>query len=253
MIHHIIWERNSIQQHRIPCYNPREVDSMYTPVITEAKRMLIAIFDEELNNPLNSHCNEMVLFTAKHAFRVEQYANTIKDAFPQLTPVEILTLRVAAIFHDIGNAWQREGHAEIGAEVIAQLFDQSEVLAESGIDKERLVRVIRGHSDKQNMEDHDLVSVLLKDADLLDMVGAMSILMHTARYDFDDLDFYQQVLHTLEIREMNHCQREFTLLRTDKAKEMMAEKIQFIQSFILQLKHELIGETDYQEYFKGRI
>lgn len=220
---------------------------MNTSVIAEARRILNTVFEEECQNPHNTHCDDKIFFTVKHSLRVEQYAMMIQDAYPELTPTEVLTLRVAAILHDIGNAWQRDEHARVGAEAAARLFDQSAVLAQSGIEKGRLVRIIRGHSDKENIGDTDLVSIILKDADMLDMIGAMSILMHAAKHDFDDLHYFQHILHTLQTKELNYCLTESTRLRTKKAKEILEDKIKFIQMFILQLESEIFGETEHLE------
>lgn len=209
----------------------------------EAVKILIEYFKNNIGSSQNKYCNrDNWMFLIKHSLRVEKTAARIRDSFDSFSRSDMYTLQAAAIFHDIGNVVQREKHGAIGAEIVGNIFCNTEFLSDYEINKERLIHIIANHSDKENENDRDLVSVILKDADVLDQIGAMSILMHGSKYDYNSYEYYNKVLDDLKNKELPYCQKEYLLLKTNPAKEMMNDKIKLIKNFIKQLTYEISGE-----------
>lgn len=214
-------------------------------VYNEAVKILIEYFRNNIGSSRNKYCNsDNWMFCIKHSLRVERYAAGIRDSFDSFSESDLLTLQAAAIFHDIGNVVQRENHGEIGAEIVKKLFDDTEFISKCDIDKDRLIHIIANHSDKENENDRDLVSVILKDADVLDQIGAMSILMHGSKHNYDSYGYYKEVLEDLKTKELPYCEKEYLRLKTNPAKKMMNDKMKLIKDFIKQLSGEISGEMN---------
>lgn len=124
-----------------------------------------------------------------------------------MPPGDLLLLRVAAIFHDLGYAYGRENHAARGAEIARCLVRTNTALADAGVDGDRLASVIAAHSDKGEPSS-DLCCTILKDADTLDLIGAMSIAMHIAKLDGEDPGFWHKIRGLLLGREMEFCRKQ---------------------------------------------
>lgn len=216
---------------------------MDSKVYDEAVKILIEYFKNNIGSSQNKYCNgDNWMFCIKHSLRVEKYTERIRDNFDSFSKSDIFTLQAAAIFHDIGNVVQRENHGGIGAEIVRKLFDDTEFISKCDIDKDRLTHIIANHSDKENENDRDLVSVILKDADVLDRIGAMSILMHGSKYNYNSYEYYNEVLEDLRNKELPYCEKEYLLLKTNPAKKMMDDKMKLIKNFIKQLAGEVSGE-----------
>lgn len=222
---------------------------MDNKVYDEAVKTLIEYFKNNIGSSQNPHCNsENWMFCIKHSLRVEKYAERIRDAFDSFSKSDIYTLQAAAIFHDIGNVVQRENHGAIGAEIVRNIYDNTEFISKCDIDKDRLIHIIANHSDKENENDRDLVSVILKDADILDQIGAMSILMQGSKHDYNSYEFYKNVLEDLKNKELPYCEKEYLLLKTSPGKKIMSEKIKLVKNFIKQLSGEMDGEMGMDMY-----
>lgn len=216
--------------------------------VLEAARQLLAEYvGRHIRMSKDKQCTvENWGFLIKHSLRVEEYAVQIAKGYPSLTAEELLTLQLAAIFHDIGNVVQREEHAKFGAEIVSKIYDESEFLLDSGADKERLILAVANHSIKEDETDKDKVSLILKDADVLDQIGAMSILMHSTKLDYHSYTFYMDIITALKGREMSFCQEQYNLLKTGAGKTILEEKIRFMKAFQEQLSSELSGELKHE-------
>lgn len=216
---------------------------MDNKVYDEAVKKLIEYFKNNVGSSKNEHCNsENWKFCIRHSLRVEKYAERIRSSFDAFSASDIFTLQAAAVFHDIGKVVQDEAHGRIGAEIVRNIFDETKYISSCGIDKDRLIHIIANHSDKENENDRDLVSVILKDADVLDQVGAMSILMHGSKYDYKSYEYYNEVMEDLISKELPYCEKEYLRLKTSPAKKIMNDKMKLIKSFIKQLSEEMSGE-----------
>lgn len=183
-------------------------------------------------------------FGVLHSLRVESYALKIlaRENHP-LSEHEIILLRLAAILHDIARLDERENHAESGAEIVAKwLHDNSGYDLRSG-DVERVLEMIADHSNKA-MRELDYGKAVLKDADTLDEIGAMSIFMTSNWLEPQSPFFFYELRQRLTDYELPFCDKKLSILNTDGAKEILREKKVFVENFIAQLTDEL--ETDRQ-------
>lgn len=209
----------------------------------EAKKILIDYMKNNVHNSKNKYCKgDNWRFAINHSLRVEKCAEEIMGQFKELSEEDILTIHAAAIFHDIGNIVQRENHGQIGAEIVENIFSETEHISKSLINKDRLIKIISGHSDKNDEKDSDIASIILKDADVLDQIGAMSIFMHSSKYNYSDYDYYKNIVRDIETKEFSFCDKQYRLLRTNAAQKIMKKKIEFIKELKKQLEYEIQGE-----------
>lgn len=212
-------------------------------VYDEAVKKLTEYLRDNVALSKNEYCNsDNWQFCIKHSLRVEKYTEKIRSSFDEFSDSDVYTLQAAAVLHDIGKVVQNEDHGRIGAEIVRSIFDNTEYISSCGIDKERLISIIANHSDKENENDRDLLSVILKDADVLDQVGAMSILMHATKHGYNSYDFYNEVLEDLISKELPYCEKEYLRLKTSTAKKIMNDKMKLVKSFIKQLTWEMVGD-----------
>ncbi|MDP2871682.1 MAG: hypothetical protein Q8P31_04005 [Bacillota bacterium] len=117
-------------------------------------------------------------------------------------------------------------------------MQSSVVLAGAGLDLDRLAHIIAAHSDK-GQACPDLCCAILMDADVLDMIGAMSIAMHISKLDGHSAFFFHDICQILLGREMEYCAGQRMLLNTPAAVAMLDQKQRFIGRFAAQLRREL--------------
>jgi HD superfamily phosphodiesterase len=205
----------------------------------EAKEVLINYLKDNMKENSGG-----LKFIAGHSMRVEAYCMEIANSYKYLSEIDIWTLKTAAIFHDIGYTVQSEKHGIIGGEIVNSLFDKTECISKCGVKKECLVDIISRHSDKDDPNDNDILSIILKDADILDQIGAMSILMHSSKYDYNSLDFYQNILNDINGKEFKFIEGQRKFLRTDAARRILDRKAQFVREFSNELEYELKGDLE---------
>ena len=182
-------------------------------------------------------------FTVLHAFRVESYALKILARQPghPLSEHEILLLRLAAILHDVSRLDHPDLHAREGAELArAWLQNRADPLLH-GNDLERVVEMIADHSNKRVAEP-DFINAVLKDADTLDEIGAMSIFMAGNWLQRDSAFFFHDLRQRLVNVELPFCDRQMGILNTAGAREILREKKAFVENFIDQLSDEILTD-----------
>lgn len=186
-------------------------------------------------------------FIALHSFRVEKYALRILAQGPHtLTDREIILLQTAAVLHDTARLEPTENHARDGAQIASQWLTAhyASVLAEKEIEK--IVEMIANHSGKEIVET-DFSTAVLKDADSLDEIGALSIFMSANWVDRQSPFYFQNLLQRLIEFEIPFCDQKLSILNTDAARKILLEKKDFIQNFISQLTNELETEAIFEQ------
>jgi putative nucleotidyltransferase with HDIG domain len=183
-------------------------------------------------------------FVVLHSFRVHSYAEKIMrmENF-KLNENEIYLTRAAAILHDIGRTEERKNHAENGADIVENWLSQNNDFNIDNTEKERLIYLIRNHSDKGKKND-DICLSILQDADVLDEIGALSIFMASNWVDKENAFFFNQLLDRVITYEIPFCEKGYALLQTNAAKKILKEKQEYIEKFIIQLKSELEGTEE---------
>jgi uncharacterized protein len=225
---------------------------MPTDILDEARRFLVNSLegksnDVETKHPWRNHWEFGVL----HSLRVE--ANTLKILAREnhaLSEHEILLLRLAAILHDISKiGGTKEGHASAGAEVAEKwLCDAASQWLDDN-DINRVTAMIADHSNKAT-KDQDFSNAVLKDADTLDEIGAVSIFMTGNWLDRQSPYFFHDLRQRLIDFEIPFCDRKLALLGTAGAREILAEKKAFVESFIVQLSNELQADDRIEQMLR---
>ena len=189
-------------------------------------------------------------FAVFHSLRVERYAlKILKREAHCLPETEIQLLRLAAILHDIARLEITENHARLGAEIAHQWLSNYQQNRLGNAQRDRVVEMIAGHSDKAYQE-NDFSKAVLKDADTLDEIGAISIFMSGNWIDRESSFFFHDLSHRLKDFEIPFCEEKDAILNTNGARAILQEKKQFIEAFILQLDGELESDDQIDRMLK---
>jgi len=178
-------------------------------------------------------------FAVLHSLRVESYAlRILARENHSLSEHEIILLRFAAILHDIARLDQRVNHARAGAEIVEKWLQDNTGYNLSIGDTARVLEMIADHSTK-NVREQDLCKAVLKDADTLDEIGAMSIFMTGNWLEPQSPFFFHELRQRLIEFELPFCDKKLAILNTNGAREILHEKKAFVEMFIAQLTDEL--------------
>jgi uncharacterized protein len=192
----------------------------------------------------------------KHVDRVRRWALLIArgEGVADLAVVE-----AAALLHDIGLAHveQRSQHARVGAEVAAQYLRVQGLFSEG--ENEAIVDAVRNHNA---LGDVSPLATLVRDADILDMLGAVGIMRAcTSKYNLPEYDpqnvkgqtwgmtardidrrFAQGKGIGAHIVDQINFQASCTgNLRTETARQVAAPLVEYMRGFLLQLECEVDG------------
>lgn len=227
--------------------------------LEESKRFLIAYLKDKSIDYENIHpWRNTWEFIVLHSLRVEGYVKKIlAGEGVSLSDEEVLITRLAAILHDIGRIHKREEHALVGKDLIHNWLRENPAILNSISDPDRLLYLIEKHSNKEE-DDSDYCLKVLRDADILDEIGVISVFMASNWIDRSNPYFFQLLLDRLENFEIDFCDNGFKLLSTETAKSILAEKRKFIELLNKQLKDELygtemLGEVSIKDYFGNII
>ena len=183
-------------------------------------------------------------FAILHSLRVEAYTlKILRREQHLLSEAEIRLLRLAAILHDIARMDDRDRHAESGAQIAADWLQSRPGHPLNAGDIERVTAMIANHSDK-SQSDSDYCQSVLKDADTLDEIGALSVFMAANWLDHQSPFFFHNLRQRLIEIELPFCDRKFSLLNTAGGRAILLEKKAFIERFIAQLADELEMEEE---------
>ncbi len=166
----------------------------------------------------------------EHIMRVYRWA--IKLQAKEGGDLEIITL--AALFHDIG--WE-EGrpHEEVSAEMAV------EYLAEQGYDEAKIGRIgniILRHNDKDTEDDLSIECRVLMDADLLDEVGAMSVLWDSMATACEDESSYKKAYYRIK-NYYRINQPKIRRCKTATGRLEYTKRMKCIEEFLNELEREL--------------
>jgi uncharacterized protein len=213
-----------------------------------AKKFLVSylkdrVLDYDCVHPWRNSWEFIVL----HSFRVEGYVKKIlENEKHNLSQEEVLLTRLGAILHDVGRIHRREHHALLGKEIVQAWLSENENISNTISDKNRLLYLIEKHSNKEE-DTEDYCLQILRDADVLDEIGAMSIFMTSTWIDKSSPYFFKLLKDRIESFEINFCNEGFKLLNTEAAKVILEQKKAFISNFVNVLKDELYGTEDFGE------
>ena len=218
---------------------------MRVEIINATKKFLTEYLMGKTCNYENTHPwrkdSEFILL---HSLRVHSYAlKIIENEFIEMTKEDRLIIEMAAILHDIGKVEVSEGHAKYSSEIVSRWLSSNVHITSKVKNVEKLLRIIETHSDKDTKDD-DMCSCILKDADTLDEIGALSIFMSANQVDRNSPFFFNELLERLESFEINFCNRKMLKLKTNYGKKLLSDKRAFIEMFNSQLALEIEGTSE---------
>lgn len=175
-----------------------------------------------------------------HIQRVYRFANRIYGELneSEKQAVDLESLQISAIFHDVGYSREEEDHALTGARLCR------EFLGAHGYEEEKtefICGLVARHSDKTFLGDKNspLELVILQEADLLDDTGAHGIVVDIwmeAVNNPENVSFDSMLEHikryTLQIMQENP-------MRTIPARRLWEEKRALVHEFVRQLELDL--------------
>ncbi len=166
----------------------------------------------------------------EHTMRVYRWA--IKLQAKLGGDMDIIAL--AALLHDIG--WDSERpHEEVGAELAVDFLD------ELGVEPEIIKRVgeiIMIHEDKDTDAELSLECKIVMDADLLDEVGAVSVIWDSMATVCEEEPSYKKAYYRIK-NYYRINKPKIRRCKTDAARAEYTKRMQLLESYINQLEKEL--------------
>jgi uncharacterized protein len=216
--------------------------------LEEGKKFLVSYLQDKKMDYENIHpWRNSWEFIVLHSLRVEGYVKKIIAGESQiLSHEEVLTTRLAAILHDIGRIHKREEHALAGRDIIHNWLRENQVIFNSIKDPDRLLYLIERHSNKEE-DELDYCLKVLKDADILDEIGVISVFMASNWIDRNNPYFFNLLSDRIENFEISFIDNGFRLLNTETAKSILEEKRKLMKLLDNQLKDELYGTEMFGE------
>lgn len=213
---------------------------MNLDVIRESKKFFVSYLKgKECGYETHYPWRKRWEFIVYHSLRVESYAIKILNGENHnLSDEEIELIRLSAILHDIGRINERDQHARISREIVEAWLKNNQRISSQIHNVDKLLYMIETHSDKDSKEEDFSIKVL-RDADILDEIGVLSIFMASKRVDQSSPFFFNKLLERVKGFEINFCNQKMSMLNTITAKEVLRKKMDFINLFSDQLEDEL--------------
>ena len=166
----------------------------------------------------------------EHTMRVYRWA--IKLQAKVGGDLEIIAL--AALLHDVG--WEEGAdHGEVGAEIAVDYLDSM------GYDPEMISRIgeiIRIHDDKDTERELSLECKVVMDADLLDEVGAVSVLWDSMATACEEEANYKKAYYRIKDYYQGN-KPKIRRCKTDAARVEYTKRMKLLEGFLFQLEKEL--------------
>ena len=166
----------------------------------------------------------------EHTMRVYRWA--IKLQAKVGGDLDIIAL--AALLHDVG--WEEgRDHGEVGAEIAVDYLDSI------GVDPVKIGRIgeiIRIHEDKDTTDELSLECQVVMDADLLDEVGAVSVLWDSMATACEENANYKKAYY--RIKEYYKGNKpKIRRCKTEAARVEFDKRMKMLEDFLFQLEREL--------------
>jgi len=174
-------------------------------------------------------------FRWRHTLRVLVTAREIG----RIEGADMEIIEVAALLHDIAKLDKRsdEAHHAVVGSKIAEKFLLGLDILESQV--KRVVEAVRFHSFDTHQDNLGLETLVLKDADRLDEVGALGVILagvHAGRVGMDYRGCFRQ-----GIKELNNL--EDLPFYTKAGKMLFEQRLRVMADFWQQAELELSGEN----------
>lgn len=166
----------------------------------------------------------------KHTLRVLKWAERIRE----IEGGDHEVVRIASIFHDVG--WDDEIHHAIVSKNIASDYLSNIEISE--VKKEKILEAIEHHSFRDAENPLNLESYIIMDADILDEVGAISILWDAMAEGSEEKSSYRSAYERIS-RYTKELVARKTELKTDTGRRLYEERLGLIEIYINELAFEL--------------
>lgn len=169
-----------------------------------------------------------------HSFRVYHWALRIQAN--EGGDHEIVS--IAAIFHDVAKGTEgNRPHAEVGAEICDEYLRSINYPDER---RKRVCQAIRYHSSKRHHASKELAleDKIIMDADMLDEVGALTILWDSMATAQEKEPSYEKVFQRTS-HYYTRLKKETPYFLTSTGRRFFEEKLGFLEFFLKNLEQEL--------------
>ena len=216
------------------------------PAMLRFVRDTLAAVQTEGENDVSVHKLEFGYTRYEHTKRVLGWTKRLYDATPDKTGLRYADLMIAAVFHDVGRAVSirtGEDHAQAGVPITENW------LLANGYGAERaayIAGLVGRHSEKWRLPDPgtDRNLLMLMEADLLDDMGLLGIVMDTmiVRARKADANFYDCYNH---FERYTHPMQHDCPVVTPEARRFWEEKTELTDRFVAQFRRDILigGET----------
>ena len=175
-----------------------------------------------------------------HKFR-DRYTHTLRvlkwgERIQAIEGGDLEVIKAACILHDIG--WDDVINHAVISKNIAEKY-----LNDINCDENKKIKIleaIENHNNRQTESQLNIESFIVMDADILDEVGALSI-MWDAMAAVSEPDASYKKAYGRIIKYSNQIDERKILLRTKAGKKFYEDKIKFSKFFIKELEQELEG------------
>lgn len=179
----------------------------------------------ELNRPTH-HFRDRY----SHTLRVLEWAKKIHKA--EGGDMDVITC--AVYLHDIG--WEEgRNHADVSYEKARDFLKAYDIKSR---DKEKILEAIKYHNRRDDFKKVSKETQIVMDADLLDEVGALSILWDAMAEGDEDEASYESAIERIK-KYSNKLENELDLVVTKAGKEIYKERLKVRERFIEELEFEL--------------
>ncbi|HOB34197.1 MAG: HD domain-containing protein [Firmicutes bacterium] len=173
-------------------------------------------------------------FRWRHTLRVLAAAREIGKA----EGANLDIVEMAALLHDVAKLDQRcdqVHHAVLGSEIARDFLHQLGLSPEM---VDRIAEAVRYHSFDTHCDGLALETLVLKDADRLDEVGALGVIAAAVRAGRQDMDYRHCLAYGLEDLQNLKAVPFYTA----SGRKIFAQRLRFMASFWEQARAELAGE-----------
>lgn len=166
----------------------------------------------------------------EHTMRVYRWAIKLQSKLGG----DLDTIVLAALLHDVG--WDdNRPHGEVGAEIAVEYLDSL------GLDPDKIAKIgeiIMVHEEKDSEAELSLECKIVMDADLLDEVGAVSVLWDSMATALEDEASYKRAYY--RIKNFYRINKpKIRRCKTDAGRIEYNKRMQLLEEFIFQLEKEL--------------
>ena len=174
-------------------------------------------------------------FRWRHTLRVLSTAREI--GLTEGANLEVVEM--AALLHDVAKLDPRSDeihHAVLGSQIAGEFLLKLDI---PELPRQMIVEAIRFHSLDTNQDDLGLETLVLKDADRLDEVGALGVIsvgIHAGRVGMDYRGCFRPGL-----KELNNL--EDLIFYTAAGKAIFKQRLKLTEGFWRQVEMELAGES----------